>query len=1311
MALNLLPNNAMTFTENQHGTAVLEKLRSQRELMRCCDVILHVAGNQFQAHRCVLAACSPYFDSIFKAGKTVKEQLTITSQDPEVFRCLLAYMYTGTVVVDKTNVAELLRLANRLLIAKLKEHCAEYLERYLDASNCLTVRDMATKYNLKALEKTTGNFIQTHLSEIVEGDEVLEMSLTRLEDFLRSPSWHLHEDQTLLLVTRWVHHCPKSRERNLRSLLTWVQWSHLNPETPIHLIRTHPLYTSSSHLALFFLFDALNEHSLLPPYFLTTFSNLKAKFSQSTDSAVDNESFFSLAISTAIDELQEDQLGVGRGQEAVPSVTDFSSHVGPSLHSAQGLHLDTDDPTIPTNLTILSQLHKTNDFHTSSRRDNDDQDSEHCNQYDLCRIIHSSQDVHGNPPTLVYSQPVLSGKDITCDSHISEDLLANSGSGEESKFPCNSQGHFGQPLVRNMTVWHQEPSYSAEESLSSDSSHMYQRQVYDQNFSMKTSCAEPFNSRMNASNGYTVRETPHKNKQGFASAVSYYVSTYNPDDDTTVSDDQSTQSFPYDENFNPGINFYSCRSSDVKENQHLIIESHHNQENYPKSYYQDELATTQDVSCSQPDVYYNENSTDTQMSNCPQDMTIQHQMSESAEVKDLPQNPETEVVSNSSDNARINSFSERLITEDQHYDHYPLKTTFIESKYHRDSNRSMEEHVLSIGPRDMVSQEFVVEGKRLVSECDLETRGIINVVGGTLEGDRTYKGCSLDSEGERSYKETHSLDGKDLAENEPQGNVKDSLPLSIEVTPPERQQTHITQAIENTPRQVKFKIKRSCSQGISGFPSSTSDVLAVTSEAPLLSNTPVTEIEDEIKMNTREADLDDNHDMLDGGVENLSKKELKEEQSITDKKSEDTISTAGEEQENLVPSIKEGLKRVCRKEKIAIKNNGGSKGAASTSERVCEVCEASFLQTKYYTHMREHFPGPPHTCDTCEASFKRIYHLLEHRITHQDTKVHKCPHCPFSAHKKFNLTEHLTQHSKTRNYKCKLCGDSFFRIQNLLLHETKHTSERPFLCESCGWSGKTKNSLIVHTKKHTGELLRCQYSQCTYATAKRSHLKEHMLHHSNSRPFICEECGHSFGTNSHLRRHVKLHLPEKPFKCSQCDYSSPRQDRLKIHIRKKHTPKESASVKTRKKLNKRKHQDRNSDKSQAVVANTITAHIECSQADIFSDLENTNISLQPQLSGTPPPTTLSEYPPSPSYTFPSQSAPEDSLIIVSDMATVTEGFTPLNQAYEGSYHSPQYQTSPSHFAALSPTQTTLSYSSGHHHEENPLNFAACMKYD
>lgn len=92
-------------------------------------------------------------------------------------------------------------------------------------------------------------------------------------------SWALEEDQTLLLVTRWVHHNPSSRERNLRSLLTWVQWCRLNPQTAIKLMQSHSLY-SNSLLALFFLLDALNDNQLLPSDFLTPFYKLKAKFCQ-----------------------------------------------------------------------------------------------------------------------------------------------------------------------------------------------------------------------------------------------------------------------------------------------------------------------------------------------------------------------------------------------------------------------------------------------------------------------------------------------------------------------------------------------------------------------------------------------------------------------------------------------------------------------------------------------------------------------------------------------------------------------------------------------------------------------------------------------------------------------------------------------------------------------------------------------------------------------------------------------------------------------------------------------------------------------
>lgn len=41
--------------------SVLDSLNRQRENGRFCDLSIHVQGHVFKAHRCVLAASSPYF--------------------------------------------------------------------------------------------------------------------------------------------------------------------------------------------------------------------------------------------------------------------------------------------------------------------------------------------------------------------------------------------------------------------------------------------------------------------------------------------------------------------------------------------------------------------------------------------------------------------------------------------------------------------------------------------------------------------------------------------------------------------------------------------------------------------------------------------------------------------------------------------------------------------------------------------------------------------------------------------------------------------------------------------------------------------------------------------------------------------------------------------------------------------------------------------------------------------------------------------------------------------------------------------------
>lgn len=269
--------NPMNFTENQHGNIILEKLRMQRECGKFCDVILYVENEKFHVHRNVLSSFSPYFESIFQSQKTIKEKFNITCQSADIFQCFINYMYCGTIVIDKNNVAEMFKLAHRLEVAKLKLYCAEYLERYLDLNNCLAVKDMADQYNMPLLSKLTTGFIQSHINEILNHSEILELDVDKLEAFLSDKVFGLTQMQIMQVIINWTKHDVTKRERQLKSILKLIKWTEIDIQYINDIIENENLFVTSE-LSLYLMLKHLNDNGLTFAKFHTVLDTLNQKY-------------------------------------------------------------------------------------------------------------------------------------------------------------------------------------------------------------------------------------------------------------------------------------------------------------------------------------------------------------------------------------------------------------------------------------------------------------------------------------------------------------------------------------------------------------------------------------------------------------------------------------------------------------------------------------------------------------------------------------------------------------------------------------------------------------------------------------------------------------------------------------------------------------------------------------------------------------------------------------------------------------------------------------------------------------------------
>lgn len=204
----------------------------------------------------------------------------------------------------------------------------------------------------------------------------------------------------------------------------------------------------------------------------------------------------------------------------------------------------------------------------------------------------------------------------------------------------------------------------------------------------------------------------------------------------------------------------------------------------------------------------------------------------------------------------------------------------------------------------------------------------------------------------------------------------------------------------------------------------------------------------------------------------------------------------------------------------------------------CKLCDAKVFENKrlYEEHMHVTHPDENRifNCLKCSKSFGRWSSFRQHEQTHlpDDQRFNvSCDYCPKKFCNRWYAEVHVRAvHKDEKKIICDQCGKLLISMGALKEHLLTHSDERPFKCdfENCGKSFKSKAMLAKHQETHSTEKRICNI--CGLGLSTRATLLRHMVVHSNLKKFECKFCSQKFKRSKALKIHLILHTGMRPCK-------------------------------------------------------------------------------------------------------------------------------------------------------------------------------------
>ncbi|KAH0517681.1 Speckle-type POZ protein [Microtus ochrogaster] len=149
---------------------LVDELGKLWENSRFTDCCLVVAGQEFQAHKAILAARCPVFRAMFRDDReeNKKNRIEIHDLEPQVFKTVMGFIYTGKAPDLHSKADAVLAAADKYGLVHLKVMCERALCRDLSVENAAHTLIVADRHSAVHLKTQALDFITAHASEVSE---------------------------------------------------------------------------------------------------------------------------------------------------------------------------------------------------------------------------------------------------------------------------------------------------------------------------------------------------------------------------------------------------------------------------------------------------------------------------------------------------------------------------------------------------------------------------------------------------------------------------------------------------------------------------------------------------------------------------------------------------------------------------------------------------------------------------------------------------------------------------------------------------------------------------------------------------------------------------------------------------------------------------------------------------------------------------------------------------------------------------------------------------------------------------------------